>query len=112
MTKTIKWNADRIFGLKRGHVFNDMTDEITAYSLELAAKNDIDYRTAQIIVLCLMANKYEEIKVSNTKIELKFGSGNADVINDDCIITAYVCGTKAFLVRIENYLNDLYDYLR
>lgn len=111
--KTIKWNKEEIENLKKGHIYNDMSDEIENTAKRLAADNAVDVWTAKIIILMLMnCRTYTVIRATRTRIEFKIGSGCADVLNEDCAVMAYVCGTKAFRMGIENYLNDLYGYLR
>ena len=111
--KEIKWNAKEIEMLRKGHVYNDMTDEVQTAAERLAVDNAVDVWTAKIIVVMLMnCGVYTAIRITNTRIEFKVGSGSADVLNENCVITAYAGGIKAFRVGIENYVNNLVGYLR
>lgn len=111
--KTIKWDKETIKNLKKGHIYNDMSTEIEETAERLAVENAVDVWTAKIIVVMLMnCGAYTAVRATNTRIEFIIGSGNADVLNEDCAITAYTCGIKAFRVTLENYLNDLFGYLR
>lgn len=111
--KEIIWNAEEIRTLKRGHVYNDMFEEIKIAAEHLAAENAIDEEKAKIIVLMLMnCSAYTTVSISNTRIEFKFNSENADIINDNYIVTCYVCETKVSRTELKNYINSLYGYLR
>ena len=111
--KNIIWNKEEIKRLRQGHVYNDMSDEFEETAKHLAVENGIDEWTAKIIVVMLMnCGVYTAIRITNTRIEFKVGSGSADVLNENCVITAYAGGIKAFRVGIENYVNNLIGYLR
>lgn len=111
--KNIIWDREEIRVLKEGHIYNDMFDEIKISAKRLANANAIDEGIARIIVLMLMrCSAYTAVNVSNTRIEFVFGPENADIINEDCAVISYVCGTKASRIGIDNYLNDLFIYLR
>lgn len=111
--KKIVWNPEEIRTLKRGHVYDDMSEEIKAAAERLAAKNAIDEEKAKIIVLMLMnCNAYTTVSISNTRIEFKFNSENADIINKNYVVTCYVCETKVSRIELRNYINSLYGYLR
>ena len=113
MTKEIRWNAEEIKRLRQGHVYNDMSEEIEAAAKRLADDNVVDVWTAKLIVVMIMnCGAYTAIRVTNTRIEFKFGVGNADVMDENCVITTYVCGFKAFRTELKNYVNDLFGYLR
>ena len=111
--KEIKWNAEEIRILRKGHVYNDMSEEIKIAAEHLAEMNAIDICTAKIIILMLMnCSAYTAVNVSNTKIEFKFNSENADIINEDCIVTCYVCKKRVSRTELKNYINSLFGYLR
>lgn len=111
--KNVIWDREEIRALREGHIYNDMSDEIKVSTKRLASANAIDEGMAKIIILMLMrCSAYTAVNVSNTRVELVFGSGNADIVNEDCVVISYVCGTKATRIGIDNYLNDLFGYLR
>lgn len=111
--KEVIWNKEEIEKLRQGHVYNDMTDEIQTAAERLATDNAVDVWTAKIIIVMLMnCGVYTAIKITNTRIEFKVGSGSADVLDENSVITAYAGGIKAFRVGIENYVNNLVGYLR
>lgn len=111
--KSIVWNGEEIKTLKNGHIYNDMLEEVKASAKKLADANTLDEGIARIIVVMLMHySAYTAINVTKTRVEFKIGSGNADVLDKNCVITAYVVGTKAFRIELKNYLNDLFGYLR
>ena len=113
MTKEIKWSKEEMKALRAGHVYNDMTAEINESAKRLADENAVDEWTAKIIVVMLMnCGSYTTIRTTRTRIEFKFGDGNADVMDEDCVVTTYVLGTKAFRTELKNYVNDLFGYLR
>ena len=111
--KEIKWNVEEIRALRKGHVYNDMFEEIEIAAKHLAETNAINERMAKIIVLMLMnCSAYTAVSISNTRVEFKFNSENADIINKNWIVTSYVCGTKVSRTELKNYINSLYGYLR
>lgn len=112
MTKTITWNDNEIKAIKKMHRYANVSDQIDIFAARLANANNIDNWRAKIISVMLMSCSYTAIRMTDTRIEFIIGSGNADILDENCTVTAYVCGTKAFRMRIENYLNDLYNYLR
>lgn len=111
--KNIIWDREEIRVLKEGHIYNDISEEIKAAAERLAAENAINKKNAKIIVLMLMnCGAYTTVRMTNTRIEFKFNSENADVLNENYIVTCYVCGTKASRTELKNYINSLYGYLR
>lgn len=111
--KNIVWNHEEINRLRKGHVYNDMSDEIKVSAKKLADTNVISEGMARVIVVMLMScGAYKAIRMTNTRVEFIIGSGNADVLYEGYAVTAYACGIKAFRMGIENYLNDLFGYLR
>ena len=112
MTKTITWNKEEISALRKAHKYVNVSDQIDIFAARLANANNIDNWRAKIISVMLMSCSYTAIRMTDTRIEFIIGSGNADILDENCAVTAYVCGTKAFCIGIENYLNDLYGYLR
>ena len=111
--KRIVWNKDEIKALKDGHIYNDMSEEIKESAKRLADMNAISEGMAKIIVVMLMScGAYKAIKMTNTRVEFIIGSGNADIVYEGYAVTAYACGTKAFRMGLEVYLNDLFGYLR
>ena len=113
MAKEIKWDVKEIKKLRQGHVYNDMSDEFEETAKRLAVENGIDEWTAKLIVIMIMnCGSYTTIRTTRTRIEFKFSSGNADVMDENCVITTYVLGTKAFRTDLQNYINDLFGYLR
>ena len=113
MTKEIKWSKEEMKALRAGHVYNDMTTEFKESAKRLADENAVDVWTAKLIIVMLMnCSAYTAIRVTRTRIEFKFGPGNADVMDEECSITTYVLGTKAFRTDLQAYVNDLFGYLR
>lgn len=111
--KNVIWDREEIRALREGHIYNDMSDEIKVSAKRLANVNAIDERTAKIIVLMLMrCSAYTAVNVSNTRVEFVFGPENADIVNENYVVVSYICGTKATRIGIDNYLNDLFGYLR
>lgn len=111
--KNIVWNREEIKNLKKGHVYNDMTDEIEISAKHLADINKIDRGMAKVIILMLMSyGAYKAVRMTNTRVEFIIGSGNADILYEGYVITAYTCGIKAFRTGIDIYLCDLFGYLR
>lgn len=113
MTKTIKWNKEEIEELKKGHIYNDVSNEIKVSAKHLANANAIDEEKAKIIVLMLMkVSAYTVVNVSNTKIEFVIGFGSAYVINENYVVVSYVRGKKVYHFRLDFYLDDLLKYLK
>lgn len=110
--KEIKWNNEEIKTIRKAHKYINVSEQIDTFAVRLSNANNIDRWTAKIISVMLMSCSYTAIRMTDTRIEFIVGSGNADVLDENCAVTAYVCGTKAFRMGIENYLNDLYGYLR
>lgn len=112
MTKTITWNDNEIKAIKKMHRYANVSNQINTFAARLANANNIDNWRAKIISVMLMNCNYTAIRMTDTRIEFIIGSDNADILDENCAVTAYVCGTKAFCIGIKNYLNDLYGYLK